>query len=147
MKRMATFFSVLVFTVCFFTGCNQVVDVSIDPTKVGVEFVWEGEDLLAAVITVENGSFGEDVSLAQVMKQLKDERTFTYSFSQGMLTEINGKKNTFSSCWMLYTNDTNMSTTEWTYTYKGQVLGSAILGAESLRVINDAIYVWAYQSV
>ncbi len=131
-----------------FAACWGEADTSIDPSSVGVRFVYgEGEELLAAAILVKDPSI-EGVALADVMETLKDERTFTYTFSQGMLTEINGKENGGSSYWMLYTDDPSMSNTAWgTYEYEGMELGSAILGAESLQVRENGVYVWAYQSI
>ncbi len=152
MKRkfisLLSYLLILIASACCLMSCGDEANASVDPEKMGVEFVYgEGEELLAAVITVENGNLEEGTTLADVMEALKDERTFTYTFSQGMLTEINGKKNEGSSYWLLYSDDNEMTNTEWgTYDYEGKTLASAIVGAEVLPVENDGIYVWAYQS-
>ena len=65
-----------------------------------------------------------------------------------MITSINGKANPadWSYCWMVYTSDTSMANTEYgTYEYEGQILGSAVLGAEALPAADGGIYVWVYQ--
>ena len=87
-------------------------------------------------------------TLGNAMEQLKQEGAWTYTASGGMLLSINGKENAadYSSCWMLYTSDSEMSNTEWgTIEYDGAILGSAVVGYSSLTVIKDGIYVWIYQ--
>ncbi len=131
-------------------GCNQTADVSIQPNAVSVFFVYDDEERLqAAVITVKDAELEEGTVLLHVMESLKDERTFSYTLSNGMLTEINGVKNgaNYNPCWMLYTSDAEFSNAEYgTYTYNGQALGSAILGAESLPVQSGGVYIWVHQS-
>ena len=86
-------------------------------------------------------------TVTNCMEYLKGNTDFSYKISGGMVTEINGKANTadFSGCWLLYTSDTDMANAEWgTIEYNGETLGSAILGAESLIVEKDEIYVWEY---
>ena len=89
-------------------------------------------------------------TLLNCMESLAEENAaFTYTMEGGMITEINGKKNAvdFSSCWMLYTSDAEMSNTEWgTVEYEGESIGSAILGAESLVVTEGEVYIWVYQT-
>ena len=83
------------------------------------------------------------------MEMLREDGKIEFAISGGMVTEINGKANTadFSSCWMLYTSDAELSNTEWgTVSYEENSYGSAIVGAEALPVVNGEIYVWAYQS-
>ncbi len=99
------------------------------------------------VIAVEETD--ENATLLNCMEYLATEEGFVYEFVGGMLTSINGKANAadFSSCWMLYTSDAEMANTAWgTVEYNGETLGSAIVGAETLVVAEDEIYVWVYQS-
>ena len=86
--------------------------------------------------------------LIDVMEQAKADGELTYETSNGMITSINGKANPadWSYCWMLYTSDSSMASTEYgTYEYEGQTLGSAVLGTEALPVVDGGIYVWYYQ--
>ena len=40
-----------------------------------------------------------------------------------------------------------MANTAWgTYEYNGETLGSAIVGAEALPVVDGEVYIWVYQS-
>ena len=100
------------------------------------------------VITVEEVKDAK--SLMDVMEQAKADGELTYETSDGMITSINGKANPadWSYCWMMYTSDTSMANTEYgTYEYEGQILGSAVLGAEALPVVDGGIYVWVYQKL
>lgn len=86
--------------------------------------------------------------LIDVMEQAKADGELTYETSNGMITSINGKANPadWSYCWMVYTSDASMANTEYgTYEYEGQILGSAVLGAEALPAADGGIYVWVYQ--
>lgn len=99
------------------------------------------------VITVEEVKDAK--SLMDVMEQAKADGELTYETSDGMITSLNGKANPadWSYCWMLYTSDSSMASTVYgTYEYEGQTLGSAVLGAEALPVVDGGIYVWYYQA-
>ena len=91
---------------------------------------------------------GEEM-LADVMAYLQAENELAFSKdASGMLTGINGKENPadWSYCWMLYTSDAELSSSEWgSVEYAGQTLGSAVLGAESLPVAAGEVYVWVYK--
>ena len=57
------------------------------------------------------------------MNYLKDQGELTFEISGGMISSIEGKENPldYSSCWMLYTSDKEMSNTEWgTIEYDGK---------------------------
>ena len=86
-------------------------------------------------------------TLADIMEKAQEKHSITYESSNGMITSINGTANAadFSSCWMLYTSDTEMANNAWgTITIGGQTFGSAIVGAEALEVMEEQIYVWEY---
>ena len=89
-------------------------------------------------------------TLLNCMEYLAEENSsFSYDFSVGMLTAINGKSNdaVANQYWMLYTSDSEMANTAWgSIEYEGETLGSAIVGAEVLIVKEGAVYVWVYQS-
>ena len=99
------------------------------------------------VISVEEQ--GLNCTLLDCMEMLRQsqDNDFTFTFTNGMITSINGVENPadFSHCWMLYTSDAEMANAAWgTTEYDGQTLGSAVVGVNALDVISGAIYVWVY---
>jgi hypothetical protein len=90
-----------------------------------------------------------DMLLIDYMDQLAKEGKMTCKISNGMITSINGIDNPadFSSCWMLYTSDAENSNSAWgTVQYEGKEYGSAISGAETLKIKPDQLYIWVYKS-
>ena len=89
-------------------------------------------------------------TLYDVMTDLQEKGELQFEISADkMLKSINGKSNPadYSSCWMLYTSDSEMGNAEWgTYDYNGTNCASAILGGDALVVSVGAYYVWVYQS-
>ena len=106
----------------------------------------KSEDMVAIRVTDAE----KDKKLIEVMQALRADEQLTFTQdSQGMVIAINGKENAadWSGCWMLYTSDEELSNTAWgTYDYNGETLGSAVLGADSLLVVNGEVYVWVYTS-
>lgn len=100
------------------------------------------------VITATDSSFDFDgKTLKAYMDHLQDQKKFTYTVSDGMVTSINGKSNTTNSYWMLYTSDSENANQAWgEFEYEDSLYGSATLGAESLIVKEGCIYIWAYQT-
>ena len=90
-----------------------------------------------------------DMLLIDYMDKLAAEGKMSCKISNGMVTSINGIDNPadFSSCWMLYTSDAENSNTAWgTVEYDGKEYGSAISGAETLKIKPDQLYIWVFQS-
>ncbi len=90
-----------------------------------------------------------DMLLIDYMEQLMNEGKMTCTISNGMVTSINGIDNPadFSSCWMLYTSDAENANTAWgVVEYNGTQYGSAISGAESLKIKPDQLYIWVFQA-
>ena len=90
-----------------------------------------------------------DMLLIDYMNQLTNDGKMTCKISNGMITSINGIDNPadFSSCWMLYTSDVENSNTAWgTVSYDGKEYGSAISGAEALKIKPGQLYIWVFQS-
>ena len=89
-----------------------------------------------------------DAKLIDVMTSLQaDEQLAFTQDSQGMITSVNGKVNAadWSASWMVYTSDTELSSTEWlSYDYNGENLGLAAFGADLMPVKKGEIYIWAY---
>ena len=90
-----------------------------------------------------------DMLLIDYMKTLKDKGELEFEIANGMITSINGIANPadYSSCWMLYTSDEANSNAGWgTVEYQGKEYGSAISGAETLKIQADQLYIWVFKS-
>lgn len=86
-------------------------------------------------------------TLYDVMEDLQEANALQFELAGTMLKSLNGTANPadFSSCWMLYTSDSEMGNSEWgTYDYNGTTLPSAILGGDALIVSAGEMYVWVY---
>jgi hypothetical protein len=92
---------------------------------------------------------GETGTLLDYMKTLQSRGALTFTMDGTLLTEMNGTKNAadFSSCWMLYTDDTEFSEASYgTATFEGKTYASALMGAEALPIKEGCTYLWVYQS-
>ncbi len=90
-----------------------------------------------------------DMTLMDYMTKLKDKGDLEFTISDGMITSINGIDNPadYSSCWMLYTSDADNANASWgTVEYEGKEYGSAISGAETLKIKSDQLYIWVFKS-
>lgn len=109
----------------------------------------DSETCIVIKTTQEAMAGQTDMLLIDYMDKLATEGKMTCKISNGMVTSINGIDNPadFSSCWMLYTSDPENSNTAWgTVEYDGKEYGSAISGAETLKIKPDQLYIWVYQS-
>ncbi len=109
----------------------------------------DSETCIVIKTTMEAMGDKTDMLLIDYMDKLADEGKMTCKISNGMVTSINGIDNPadFSSCWMLYTSDAENSNTAWgTVQYDGKEYGSAISGAETLKIKPDQLYIWVFQS-
>ena len=89
----------------------------------------------------------DGMTLLAVMEELQTAGELSFTVSDGMITELNGTKQTPSSYWMLYTNDQENANEQWgTCEYEGEVLGSATLGAGELAVKAGCVYLWSFES-
>ena len=113
----------------------------------------EGEKRAAVELTTEDRvairvlkTEGEE-TLLSVMQALQADGALTFTESGGMVTSINGKENPadWSYCWMVYTSDEEISTTEMELEYNGGMLRFASFGANVLPVSEGELYVWYYQ--
>ena len=136
MKRKIISFFTLLFTIslttCLMVGCKK------DAVKLDGDYV---------VITATADADGK--SLLLFMEQLKEKDELRFEMSDGMVVSIDGKQNAsdFSSCWMLYTSDSENANNAWGIVeYDGKEYGSATFGAEQLIVKEGAIYIWWYQT-
>ena len=109
----------------------------------------DSETCIVIKTTQEAMNGKTDMLLIDYMDKLIKEGKMTCKISNGMITSINGIDNPadFSSCWMLYTSDAENSNSAWgTVEYNGAQYGSAISGAETLKIKPDQLYIWVFQS-
>lgn len=109
----------------------------------------DSETCIVIKPTKESMDGNTDMLLIDYMNKLAEEGELACTISNGMITSINGIENPadFSSCWMLYTSDAENSNTAWgTVEYEGVEYGSAISGAEVLKIKADQLYIWVFQS-
>ena len=86
-------------------------------------------------------------TLLEYMNHLQDEGDLTFEIKDGMVTSINGKSNTTNSFWMLYTDDTENANEAWgTFEHEGKTYGSAVSGASDLKIKENCMYIWTYQT-
>jgi hypothetical protein len=106
--------------------------------------VENGENRVVISVTETDGK----CTMLDCMEKLAEtEADFSYAFSGGMVTQVNGVQNAadYSKCWMVYTSDSEMANAAWgTIDYNGATLGSAVVGADALTVITGEIYVLEY---
>ena len=133
------FLAVLVFvSTALLTACKQ------EPMVIK-----DSDTYIVIKVTQEAMGDRSEMLLIDYMKQLKDKGDLAFEMSDGMITSINGIANPadYSSCWMLYTSDETMSNAAWgTVEYQGKQYGSAVVGAEQMKIKPGQLYIWVYQS-
>ena len=139
-KRLSSLLLVLLLTLSvLLPGCQKSEPLVIK----------DSDTFIVLKITPEALEGKEDQYLIDYMNELAQKGELECTISNGMITSINGIENPadFSSCWMLYTSDAENSNTAWgTVEYEGVEYGSAISGAETLKLKADVIYIWVYQT-
>ena len=109
----------------------------------------ESDTCIVLKVTEEAIGGNTDMVLIDYMDTLVKEGKLTCTIENGMVTSINSIDNPadFSSCWMLYTSDADNSNAAWgTVEFEGAQYGSAISGAETLKVKPGQLYIWVYKS-
>ena len=138
MKKTISILLAVVLLSCALTGCKS------EP------LVIKDSDTYIVIKTTEEVLEGKtDLLLIDYMQTLKEKEGLEFAISDGMITSINGIDNPadYSSCWMLYTSDPELSNSAWgTVEYEGVEYGSAVSGAEALTVKAGQLYIWVYQS-
>ena len=138
-KRLISLFVVLVLACSMLlTGCKT------EPLVIK-----DSDTYIVIKPTKESMEGNEEMFLIDYMDQLSQEGVLACTIRDGMITSINGIENPadFSSCWMLYTSDVENANTAWgTVEYEGVEYGSAISGAEALKIKPDQLYIWVFQS-
>lgn len=111
--------------------------------------VFDSDECIAITVSEGQMPITSSSTLLDYMQALKNSERLNFEIDDGMITSINGIKNAadWSSCWMLYTSDADNANTAWgTVEYNGKVYGSAIYGAEKLKIKEGCIYIWVYKS-
>lgn len=134
--------ALVVACVCAFAGCSLK-----DAKEPHV--LKESDKYIVITVAADQMTLTENTTLADYMASLKEDGELTYEIKDGMITSVNGIANAadYSSCWMLYTSDADNANEAWgTVDYKDNVYGSAMFGAETLKVKDGCLYIWLYQS-
>ena len=137
-KILSVLLAVLMLSVSLLlTGCKK------EP------LVIKDSDTYIVIKTTEEAMKGkEDMLLVDYMELMREEG-LEFEIRDGMIVSINGIENPadYSSCWMLYTSDGENSNASWgTVEYEGKEYGSAISGAETLKIKADQLYIWVFKS-
>ena len=136
-KVLALFLVALALLLCF-ASCKE------EP------LVIKDSDTFIVIKTTKDALDGKsDMKLIDYMEMLRKDGELEFEVKNGMITSINGQDNPtdFSKCWMLYTSDEDLSSSEWgTVEYKGTEYGSAIVGAEMLVIKPEQTYIWVFKS-
>ena len=138
MKRKLTTFITILLVLCIslfaITGCDG------EKSDVKAQILSSTQTTVVIKITQTDGK----ATLLDAMEYLKEQNQLTYQKdAQNMIKAINGSQAGANSFWALYTSDSEMANAEWgTFDYQGQILGSAIFGANDLEVIQNGVYVW-----
>ena len=138
MKRKLTTFITILLVLCIslfaITGCDG------EKSDVKAQILSSTQTTVVIKITQTDGN----ATLLDAMEYLKEQNQLTYQKdAQNMIKAINGSQAGANSFWALYTSDSEMANAEWgTFDYQGQILASAIVGANDLEVIQNGVYVW-----
>jgi hypothetical protein len=109
----------------------------------------ESDTCIVLKVTEEAIGGKTDMLLIDYMDQLVKDGKMTCTIQNGMITSINGIDNPadFSSCWMLYTSDEENANAAWgTVDFEGKQYGSAVSGAETLKIKAGQLYIWVFKS-
>jgi hypothetical protein len=140
-KLFNTLVSLLLFaTMLAFTGCLAKKEPMV---------IKESDTYIVIHVSSEQMELTDTTTLVEYMNALKEDGALDFEMTNGMVSSVNGIENPadWSSCWMLYTSDEDNANTAWgEVEYKGEVYGSAIVGAETLTIKEGCLYIWIYQS-
>ena len=132
MKKIVTLLLCVLLACAFLCGCGAKTKV----LKETDEFI----------IITPSAEF-VDKTLKECMDDLKTRGELDFTSNNGMISSINGIDNPadYSYCWMLYTDDAENSNDAWgTIEYNGKTYASSTLGADSLIIAKDCVYIWVY---
>lgn len=111
--------------------------------------VKESDTYIVINASSDQMQISENTTLVEYMNSLKNDGQLSFEINNGMIIGINGIENPsdWSSCWMLYTDDESSANIMWgEIEYKGKIYGSAISGAETLKIKDGCTYIWIFQT-
>ena len=138
MKKLLSFTLVI----CLILACSISASCKDSSASANATIVYSSETMVVIKVDEVSGN----ATLIHAFDSVKGDN-FNYEISGGMITSVNGVQNTadWSYCWMIYTNDADFSNSAWGFiTHNGEEFGSAILGAESLPVTANCLYILNY---
>ena len=148
-KALSLLLVMLITCVVLLPGCQPDTTVIETPGTDPETNLVITDDHVIIKITQEALNGETDMTLMDYMEELKNKGELEFVVKDGMITAINGIENPadYSSCWMLYTSDADNANASWgTVEYEGKEYGSAISGAETLKIKADQLYIWVYKS-
>ena len=139
-KKILTFLlaAVMLMSILLLPGCKS------EPLVIK-----ESDTCIVLKVTEEAIGGKTDMLLIDYMESLVKSGKMTCTIQDGMVTSINGIENPvdYSSCWMLYTSDEENANAAWgTVDFEGKQYGSAISGAETLKIKAGELYIWVFKS-
>lgn len=150
MKKPVSVLLALLCLISLLAGCKQDPLVIDGAEETVVSDAYIVSDTYIVIKTTAASLEGQtDMLLIDFMGKLKEKDQLEFEIADGMITSINGIANPtdWSSCWMLYTSDAENANAAWgTVEYEGKEYGSAISGAEALKIKADQLYIWVFKS-
>ena len=134
----------LLMVILLLAGCGNQPLIKSEPLVIK-----DSDTYIVIKTTQEAIGDNADMLLIDYMEMLKGKGELEFKVENGMITSINGIANPadYSSCWMLYTSDETLSNVAWgTVEFEGKTYGSAVSGAETLKIKADQLYIWVYKS-
>ena len=142
MKCILTLLLATVLCLFWFTACKKEMG---ETKALVLECVTETMVVMKIVEAEENATALS--ALMKLKEQGEIEFTYTDSTYGAYVTSINGKAEITGYSWMLYTSDTERSSTEFgSIEYKAKTYGQASEGASSLVVKAEEYYIWSYEA-
>ena len=130
MKKRYVFVAAVIAALCaFISACT--------PIEKEPLVIKESDKHIVITADSERVSITNDTTLLDYMNSLKQSGELEFEIANGMVVSVNGIANADPSYWMLYSSDADNANAAWgTAEYKGEKYGSAMFGAEKLKIKN-----------
>ena len=130
--------------------CSLILAVMMSFCAFGCAF----KDAKTTIIQDDENTFAFTVQQVQgnptvfdAMKSLAGEGKLSFKIENGMVTQINAVANADGTYWFLYTSDPDYGSSAFgEIEFEGQILLSAVVGAQSLTLKEGHTYLWEYKS-
>ncbi len=148
-RKISHLIALLLMFVFYIYGCTACKKETGETKSLVLESVTDTMVVMKIVEAEENAT------ALNALTKLKEEGKIDFISKQGAygayITAINGKaeqsSGTSGYSWMLYTSDTENSSTEFgSVIYDGKTYGQAATGASSLVVKAGEYYIWSYEA-